>query len=67
MSFSNTVIVLSSAKLYTEDFLIKPIRPFINMLNSNGPRIVPWGTPENSVLKVLYILFNALFSPRIDL
>ena len=41
MSFSKAVIVLSSAKLYDEDFFMKPIRSFINMLNNNGPRIDP--------------------------
>ena len=58
MSFSNPVVVLPSAKLYNEDFFKKPIRSFINMLNSNGPRIDPWGTPESNVLKVctLYLL-----------
>ena len=49
MSFSKAVIVLSPAKLYNEDFFIKPIRSLINILNSNGPRIDPWETPESSV------------------
>ena len=58
MSFWKAVFVLSSAKLYNEDFFTKPVRSFINMLNSNGPRIDPWGTPESNVLKVctLYLL-----------
>ena len=37
MSFSKDGIVLSPAKLYNEDFFIKPIRLLINTLNSNGP------------------------------
>ena len=41
MSFSKAVIVLSSAKFYNEDLFIKPIRLFINMLNSNSPGIDP--------------------------
>ena len=49
MSFSKAVFVLSSAKSYNEDFFIKPIRSFINILNSNDPRIDPWETPESSV------------------
>ena len=59
MSFSKLVIVLSSAKLFNEDY-IKPIRSFINMLNSNGPKIDPWGTPESNVLKVLCMLFKLM-------
>ena len=55
VSFSK-VIVLSSALLYNDDFLIKLIRSFIDMLNSSGSWINPWGTPESSVLKVLYML-----------
>ena len=31
-----------------ETFFMKPIRSFINILNSNGPRINPCGTPESS-------------------
>ena len=53
MSFSKAVIVLSSAKLYNEDSLTKPTRSLINILNSNGPRIDPWGMPESSVWNVL--------------
>ena len=56
MSFSKGTIVLSSAKLYNEDVFIKPIRSFINILNSSIPRIDPWGTPERSVWNVLYYL-----------
>ena len=58
MSFSKVVIVLSSAKLYNEDFFIKAIRSFINTLNSNGPRIDPWGISESSVWNVLFMLFT---------
>ena len=57
MSFSKATIVLSSAKLYNEDFFIKPIRSFINILNSNVPKIDPWGTPERSFWNVLYYLY----------
>ena len=56
MSFPKGTIVLSSAKLYNEDVFIKPIRSFINILNSSIPRIDPWGTPERSVWNVLYYL-----------
>ena len=58
MSFSKAVIVFSSAKLCNEDFFIKPIRSFTNMLNSNDPRIDPWGTPESSVLKYFVCYLN---------
>ena len=49
MSFSKAVIVLSSVKLYNEDFFKKPIKSFLNMLNSKVPRIDPLETPESSV------------------
>ena len=53
MSFSKAVFVLSSAKLYNENFFMKPIRLFMNILDSNAPRIDPSGTPESSVWNVL--------------
>ena len=58
MSFSKAVIVLSSVKLYNEDFYKKPIKSFLNMLNSKVPRINPWETQESSVWKVLCMLFK---------
>ena len=46
MSFWKAVIALSSVKFYNEDSFVKPIGSFINILDNNGPRISPWGTPE---------------------
>ena len=60
--FSKAVIVLSSAKLYNEDFFIKPKRSFINISNNNGPRVDPCGTPESSVWNVLCMLFTLTYS-----
>ena len=37
--------VLSSAKLHISDFSIKKNISFMNILNSSGPNIDPWGIP----------------------
>ena len=53
-------MVLSSAKLQIFVFSIKIKRSLINMLNNNGPKIEPCGTPlfhTNHYMKSLFLFF----------
>ena len=47
-------MVLSSAKLQIFVFSIKRKRSLINMLNNNGPRTEPCGTPLTISYQSLY-------------
>ena len=38
----------SSAKRSNFEYMAERGRSFINIKNSNGPRILPWGTPEKT-------------------
>ena len=40
--------VLSSARLYISDFSVKKNISFMNILNSSGANIDPWGIPRTS-------------------
>ena len=53
MSFSKAVTVLSSAKLYNEDFFIKRIRSFVNILN----RIQVHGSVLEETQKVVFEMY----------
>lgn len=48
--------VLSSAKLWTTETVLKKNKLFIEMLKESGPRIKPCGTPEMIFSKELYVL-----------
>lgn len=49
--------VLLSANLHISDFSIKINTkiPFMNILNSTGPNIDPWGIPRKTSDQLLYV------------
>ena len=63
-TLSNEYRVLSSAKLHISDFPINKNISFMNILNSSGPNIHPWGIPRKNVRPVTIggSYFSFLFS-----